>query len=38
MCTSIFQEVVNFYNRIGSYVYVCLVDVSKAFDRIKYSK
>ena len=38
MCTSIFQEVVNYYNRNGSNVYACLVDASKAFDRIKYSK
>ena len=38
MCTSIFQEVVNYYNHNGSNVYACLVDVSKAFDRINYSK
>ena len=38
MCTSIFQEVVNYYNRNGSNVYACLVDASKAFDRINYSK
>ena len=35
MCTSIFQEVVNYYNRN---VCACLVDASKAFDRNKYSK
>ena len=38
MCTSIFQEVVNYYNRNGSNVYACLVDASKASDRINYSK
>ena len=38
MCTSIFQEVVNYYNHNGSNVYACLVDASKAFDRINYSK
>ena len=38
MCTSIFQEVVNYYNHNGSNVYACLVDASKAFDRINISK
>ena len=38
MCTSIFQEVANYYNHNGSNVYACLVDASKAFDRINYSK
>ena len=38
MCTNIFQEVVNNYNRNGSNVFACLVDASKAFDRINYSK
>ena len=38
MCTSICQELVNYYNRNGSNVYACLVDASKAFDRINYSK
>ena len=33
MCTSIFQEVVNYYNHNGSNVNACLVDASKAFDR-----
>ena len=37
MCTSIFQDVVNYYNHNGSNVYACLVDASKAFDRINYS-
>ena len=38
MCTSIFQEVVNYYNHNGSNVNACLVDASKAFYRINYSK
>ena len=38
MCTSIFQEIVNYYNRNVSHVYASLVDASKAFDRINYSK
>ena len=37
MCTSIFQEVMNYYNRNGSNVYACFVDASKVFDRINYS-
>ena len=38
ICTGIFQEVVNYYNRNGSNVYACLVDASKAFDIINYNK
>ena len=38
MCTSIFQEVVSHYNHNGSNAYACLVDASKAFDRINFGK
>ena len=38
MWTSIFQEVVNYYNHNGANVYACLVDASKTFDRINCSK
>ena len=38
MCTTVLKEVVHHYNSNGSDVYVCMLDASKAFDRIKYDK
>ena len=38
MCTSIFKEVCSYYNARNSDVYVCLLDASKAFDRVHYGK
>lgn len=35
-CTFIVQETVSLYNRQGSDVYCCLLDASKAFDRLEY--
>ena len=33
-----FQEIVNFYVNRGSKVFVCMLDCSKAFDRVSYEK
>ena len=38
MCTNVFKEVASHYNSKGSNVYACLVDASKAFDRVNYEK
>lgn len=38
MCTSILKEVVMHYNSNGSDVYACLLDASKAFDRVNHGK
>ena len=38
MCTSVLKEVVGHYNKNSSNVYVCMIDASKAFDKIKYGK
>jgi hypothetical protein len=35
-CTWIAREVISYYNTNGSHVYACLLDCSKAFDKIKY--
>ena len=36
MCSLIFKEIVDHYLHLGSNVYSCLLDVSKAFDRVHY--
>ena len=36
LCTLIYKEVVHHYLNCGSNVYSCLLDASKAFDRVHY--
>ncbi len=38
MCTTVEKEVVQHYKNNGTDVHVCLLDVSKAFDRICFNK
>ena len=38
MCTSIIKEVISHYNSRNSSVYACLLDASKAFDRLNHGK
>ena len=38
MCTSVIKEVISYYNSRGSNVYACLLDASKAFDRLNHGK
>ena len=38
MCTSVFKEVCSYYKAPNTDVYVCLLDASKAFDRVHYGK
>ena len=38
MCTLIYKEIINQYINNGSDVYSCLLDASKAFDRVHYGK
>ena len=38
MCTSVLKEVIMHYNANGSNVYACLLDASKAFDRVNHGK
>ena len=38
MCTSVIKEVIAHYNSRGSNVYACLLDASKAFDRLNHGK
>ena len=38
MCTVILKEVISHYIEGNSNVYVCLLDASKAFDKIHYGK
>ena len=38
MCTSVFKNTVKHYTQQGSHVFVCFVDLSKAFDRVNYWK
>ena len=38
MCTSVIKEVIAHYNSRDSYVYACLLDASKAFDRLNHGK
>jgi hypothetical protein len=35
-CTWVAREIITYYNNSGSHVYACLLDCSKAFDKIKY--
>lgn len=37
-CTWVAREVISYYNENGSDVYSCLLDCSKAFDRIRHDK
>ena len=37
MCTWMAIETIDFFTRYGSEGYVCAMDVSKAFDRVKHS-
>ena len=37
MCTWMAIETIDFFTRNGSEVYVCAMDMSKAFDRVKHS-
>lgn len=37
-CTWVAREVISYYNNNGSDVYSCLLDCSKAFDRIRHDK
>ena len=37
-CTFVLNEVVHYYNKNNSDVYVMMLDASKAFDRIEYIK
>ena len=38
MCTSILKEVCSYYQARNTDVYICLLDASKAFDRVHYGK
>ena len=38
MCTSVIKEVISYYNSRDSNVYACLLDASKAFDRLNHGK
>ena len=38
MCTAVLEKIVAIYNARGSTVYACLLDVSKAFDRVNREK
>ena len=37
MCTWMVSETIDYYSRNGSDVYMCAMDMSKAFDRVKHS-
>ena len=38
ICTLIYKEIINLYINNGSDVYSCLLDASKAFDRVHHGK
>lgn len=38
MCTGIMKEAVRYYKKNGSTIYCCLLDASKAFDRVRLDK
>ncbi len=38
MCNLVAKEVISYYNNNGSDVYCCMLDASKAFDRLRYDK
>ena len=37
-CSFVIQEVLDYYTRDGSQCHVIMLDASKAFDRVRYSK
>ena len=37
MCSAIYMEIINQYNMMGSNVSSCMLDASKAFDRVHFS-
>ena len=37
-CTFVMQEIVDYYSRNGSSVYLIMLDASRAFDRVQYTK
>ena len=38
MCSMVLKEIISYYSNKGSDVYVCLIDASKAFDRVNFCK
>jgi len=38
LCTSVVKRTVDYYLNRGSYVFTCLIDFQKAFDRVNYWK
>ena len=38
MCTAVLKEIASYYNSRKSDVYLCMLDASKAFDRVHYGK
>jgi len=38
MCTSVLKEVASYYKSRNTQIYVCMLDASKAFDRVHYGK
>jgi exonuclease III len=38
LCTNTMKKTIDYYTGLGSYVFVCFVDFSKAFDKVNYWK
>jgi len=38
LCTNVVKRIVNYYTSMGSHVFFCFVDFSKAFDKVNYWK
>ena len=38
MCTAAVKQSVDYYIRLGSHVFICFIDFSKAFDKVNYWK
>ncbi len=38
MCHNVVKETINYYLNSGSEIYSCMLDASKAFDRLRYDK
>ena len=38
MCTFLLKEVVNFYRKSNTSVFICVLDATKAFDRVNHSQ